>query len=134
RPAWWVGVAGAGGRALARGGAAVADRVREIARVLAAVYRPGDLAEDPPERVAPGALRLVFGVCILPGTAADGEPRGATSHALGGSGSRWTAAGVADTLAQARQARRLAAQLSGEVRAVDAAEVGSVELLLGAGP
>jgi hypothetical protein len=133
-PASVVGVAGAEALALAPGGAAVADRVREIARVLAGVYRPGDLAEDPPERVAPGALRLVFGVSVLPGTAADGEPRGATSHALGGSGSRWTAAGVAGTLAQARQARRLAAQLSGGVRVVDAAEVGSVELLLAAVP
>src|SRR5215470_16996787 len=109
-PAPVVGVAGAEALALAPGGAAVADRVREIARVLAAVYRPGDLAEDPPERVAPGALRLVFGVSVLPGTAADGEPRTATSYAPGGSGSRWSTAGVAGTLAQARQARRLAAR------------------------
>jgi hypothetical protein len=132
-PAAVVGVVGAEALALAPGGAAVADRVREVARVLAGVYRPGDPAEDPPDRVAPGALRLVFGVSVLPGTAADGEPHGATSYALAGS-SRWTAAEVAGTLAQARQARRLAAQLGGGVRVVDAAEVGSVELLLAAVP
>jgi len=133
-PAPVVGVAGAEALALAPGGAAVADRIREVARVLAGVYRPGDPAEGSPDRVAPGALRLVFGVSVLSGAAADGEPRGATSYALGGSGSRWTAAGVAGTLAQARQARRLAAQLGGGVRVVDAAEVGSVELLLAAVP
>ena len=133
-PAPVVGVAGAEALALAPGGAAVADRIREVARVLAGVYRPGDPAEDPPDPVAPGALRLVFGVSVLPGAAVDGGPRGATSYALGGSGSRWTAAGVAGTLAQARQARRLAAQLGGGVRVVDAAEVGSVELLLAAVP
>jgi hypothetical protein len=133
-PAPVVGVAGAEALALAPGGAAVVDRVREIARVLAGVYRPGDPAEDPPDRVAPGALRLVFGVSVLPGTAAGHEPRGAASYALGGSGGRWTAAGVAETLAQARQARRLAAQLGGGVRVVDAADVGSVELLLAAVP
>ena len=133
-PAPVVGVAGAEALALAPGGAAVADRIREVARVLAGVYRPGDPAEGSPDRVAPGALRLVFGVSVLSGAASDGEPRGATSYALGGSGSRWTAAGVAGTLAQARQARRLAAQLGGGVRVVDAAEVGSVELLLAAVP
>jgi hypothetical protein len=133
-PASVVGVAGAEALAFAPGGAVVADRVREVARVLAGVYRPGDPAEDPQDRMAPDALRLVFGLSVLPGTAADGEPRSATSSALGGSGSRWTAAGVAGALAQARQARRLAAQLAGGVRVVDAAEVGSVELLLAAVP
>jgi hypothetical protein len=128
-----VGVAGTEALALAPGGAAVADRVREVARVLGGVYRPGDAAEDPPDRVAPGALRLVFGVSVLPGTPAD-EPHGAASYALGGTGSYWTAAGVAGALAQARQARRLAALLGGGVRVVDAAEVGSVELLLAAVP
>lgn len=131
-PAPVVGVAGPEALALAPGGAAVADRVREIARALAGVYQPGDLAEDPLDRVAPGALRLAFGVSMLPGTA--DEPRAATSHAPGRTGSRWTTAGVADTLAQARQARRLAAQLGGGARLVDAAEIGSVELLLAAVP
>jgi hypothetical protein len=129
-PAPVVGVAGSEALAFAPGGAAVADRVREIARVLAEVYRPA----DPPDRVAPGALRLVFGVSVLPGTPAADEPRAATSYSPGGTGSGWTAAGVAGALAQARQARRLAALLGGGVRVVDAAEVGSVELLLAAVP
>jgi len=133
-PAPVVGVVGAEALALAPGGAAVADRVREAARALAGVYRPGDPAEDSPDRAAPGTLRLAFGVSVLPGTAADGEPRTATSYAPGGTGSRWTAAGVADALAQARQARRLAALLGGGARLVDAADVGSVDLLLAAVP
>jgi len=133
-PASVVGVAGTEALALAPGSAAVADRVREVARALAGVYQPDDLAEDPPERVAPGALSLAFGVSILPGTAAADEPRAASAYAPGGAGSRWTTAGVADALAQARQARRLAAQLGGGARLVDAAEIGSVELLLAAVP
>jgi len=132
-PAPVVGVAGTEALALAPGGTAVADRAREIARVLDGVYRPGD-AEDPPDRVAPGALRLVFGVSVLPGTATGDEPRGATSYPPGGAGSRWTAAGVAGAMAQARQARRLAGLLGGGAPLVDAAEVGSVELLLAAVP
>ena len=131
-PAPVVGVAGTEALALAPGGAAVADRVREAARALGGVYQPGDLAEDPLERTAPGALRLAFGVSILPGTA--DAPRAATSYALGGTGSRWTTAGVAGAMAQARQARRLAAQIGGGARLVDAAEIGSVELLLAAVP
>ena len=132
-PAPVVGVAGTEALALAPGGTAVADRAREIARVLDGVYRPGD-AEDPPDRVAPGALRLVFGVSVLPGTATGDEPRGATSYPPGGAGSRWTAAGVAGAMAQARQARRLAGLLGGGAPLVEAAEVGSVELLLAAVP
>jgi hypothetical protein len=133
-PAPAVGVAGTEALALTPGGAAVADRVRDVARVLAGVYRPGDPAEDTPDRGAPGALRLAFGVSALPVTPAGGEPRAATSYALGGTGSRWTAAGVAGALAQARQARRLAALLGGGAQTVDAADVGSVELLLAAVP
>ncbi len=131
-PAPVVGVAGAEALALAPGGAAVADRAREVAGALAGVYQPGGPPEDPLEWAAPGALRLAFGVSILPGTA--DEPRAATSYAPGGTGSRWTTAGVAGALAQARQARRLAAQLGGGARLVDAAEIGSVELLLAAAP
>jgi hypothetical protein len=133
-PAPVVGVVGAEALALSPGGAAVTDRVREAARALAGVYRPGDPAEDSPDRAAPGALRLAFGVSVLPGTAADGDPRATASYAPGGAGSRWTAAGIADALAQARQARRLAALLGGGARLVDAAEVGSVDLLLAAVP
>jgi DNA-binding PucR family transcriptional regulator len=98
------------------------------------VYRPGDPAGDSLDRVAPGALRLAFGVSVLPGPATDGDPRAAASYAPGGAGGRWTAAGIADALAQARQARRLAALLGGGARLVDAAEVGSVDLLLAAVP
>ena len=133
-PAPVVGVAGAEALALAPGGAAVADRVREVARVLAGVYRPGDPGEGPPDRAAPGALRLAFGVSALPGTPAGGEPRAAASNVLGGAVSRWTVAGVAGALAKARQAGRLAALLGGGAQMVDAAEVGSVDLLLAAVP
>ncbi len=133
-PAPVVGVVGTEALALAPGGAAVADRAREVAGALAGVYRPGDPADDPPDRMVPGALRLAFGVSVLPGTAADGQPRAAMSYAPGGAGSRWTAAGVAGALARARQARRLAALLGGGARLVDAAEVGSVDLLLAAVP
>src|SRR5262249_11364662 len=52
----------------------------------------------------------------------------------GGAGGRWTAAGVAGALAQARQARRLAGLLGGGAPLGDAAEVGSVGLLLAAVP
>jgi hypothetical protein len=131
-PAPVVGVAGTEALALAPGGAGVADRVRDVARALAGVYQPDDPAEDPLDRAAPGALRLAFGVSILPGAA--GESRAAASYAPGGTGSRWTTAGVVGALAQARQARRLAAQIGGGVRLVDAAEIGSVELLLAAVP
>ena len=133
-PAPVVGVVGTEALALAPGGAAVTDRVREVARALAGVYRPGDPVEDSPDRAAPGALRLAFGVSVLPGTAADGDPRADASYAPGGVESRWTAAGIADALARARQARRLAALLGGGPRLVDAAEVGSVDLLLAAVP
>jgi hypothetical protein len=129
-----VGVAAAETLALAPGGAAVADRIREVAGVLAGVYGPGDPAGGPPGRAAPGALRLAFGVSVLTGAAADGELPAATSDALDAPGNGWTACGVAGALAQARQARRLAALLGGGARLVDAAEVGSVELLLAAVP
>ena len=133
-PAPVVGVVGTEALALAPGSAAVADRVRDVAGALAGVYRPGDPADDPPDRMVPGALRLAFGVSVLPGTAADGQPRAAMSYAPGAAGSHWTAAGVAAALARARQARRLAALLGGGARLVDAAEVGSVDLLLAAVP
>src|SRR2546429_9163716 len=75
--------------------------------------------------MAPGALRLAFGVSVLPDTAADGQPRAAVSYAPGGAGSRWTAAGVAGALARARQARRLAAPLGGGAPLVGAGQGGA---------
>ena len=46
----------------------------------------------------------------------------------------WTVAGLGRVLDQARQARRIAALLGGGVRVVDAARLGSVELLLATAP
>ena len=46
----------------------------------------------------------------------------------------WTGAGIGRALAQARQAREVAALLGGGVRVVDAAGLGSVELLLATAP
>jgi DNA-binding PucR family transcriptional regulator len=57
---------------------------------------------------------------------------GEAGHGAGGDG--WTVAGVGRALAQARQARRVAALLGGGVRVVDAAGLGSVELLLATAP
>jgi Purine catabolism regulatory protein-like family/PucR C-terminal helix-turn-helix domain len=58
-------------------------------------------------------LELAFGVSVLPGA-----------------GTGWAVAGVAGAVAQARQARRLAALPGGGVRLVDAAAIGSLPLLL----
>jgi len=127
-------VAGAEALALAPGGAEVADRIRAVTRALAGVYGPGDPAEDPPDRPAPGALGLAFGVSVLTGADGADEPHATTGRPPAGHGTDWTAAGVAAALAQARQARRLAALLGGGARLVDAAEVGSVDLLLAAVP
>jgi hypothetical protein len=127
-------IAGAEALALAPGGAAVLDRVRAVTRALAGVYGPGDPADDAPGRAAPGALRLAFGVSVLTGVAGADDPRGTTGQPPGSDAMDWTAAGVAGALAQARQARRLAALLGGGAQLVDAAEVGSVGLLLAAVP
>jgi hypothetical protein len=130
-PAPVVAVAGAEALALAPGGAAEVDRVRAVTRALAEVYRPGDTTGD---RAAPGALRLAFGVSVLAGPAADDGPHAAAGHPPVGPGKGWTAAGIGGAVAQARQARRLAALLGGGARLVDAAEAGSVGLLLAAVP
>jgi DNA-binding PucR family transcriptional regulator len=71
---------------------------------------------------------------VLAGADGAGEPHATMGHPPAGHGTDWTAAGVAGALAQARQARRLAALLGRGAPLVDAAEVGSVELLLAAVP
>jgi len=79
-------------------------------------------------------LELAFGVNVLPGAAAGrAGSHAAGSYAGGESGNPeagWTVAALSHTLTQARQARRLAALPGGGVRLVDAAAIGSVDLLL----
>ena len=133
-PATVAGVAGAEALALAPGGAAVLDRIRAVTRALAGVYGPRDPADDSPDGAGPGALRLAFGVSMLADAAGAAGPHATVGHPPGGHATEWTAAGVAATLARARQARRLAGLLGGGARLVDAAEVGSVGLLLAAVP
>jgi hypothetical protein len=133
-PAPVAAVAGGEALALAPGGLVALDRIRAVTRALAGVYGPGDPADDPPDHAVPGALRLAFGMTMLAGAAGADEPNATMGHAPGSHAAPWTAAGVAGALAQARQARRLAALLGAGARLVDAAEVGSVELLLAAVP
>jgi DNA-binding PucR family transcriptional regulator len=76
-------------------------------------------------------LELAFGVSVL-AVGARAVPS-AGSHAGGdaaGNRAGWTVAGIAGAVARARQARRLAALARGGVRLVDAAQIGSVGLLL----
>ena len=141
-PAPVAGVTGGEAVALCPGGAAVLDQIRDVARALAGAYRPGDGAPEQagahgpgdgaPETAAPapGAASLAFGVSVLP--AGDGEPHSGPGPA--GLPGRWTVAGLRRALARARQARRVAALLGGGVRLVDAAGLGSVELLLATAP
>ena len=112
-PAPVAGVSGAEAVALAPGGEDVLGPVRDAVAALARVPR----------------LELALGVSVLPG----GAGPAAGSHAGGdaaGPGAGWTVAGVCQTVAQARQARRLAALPGGGVRLVDAAGIGSLPLLL----
>ena len=119
-PAPVAGAFGAEAVGLAPGGADVLGRVRVAAAALAQV--PG--------------LELAFGVSVLAdgpvaASARAGHPAG--SYAGGDAASqraRWTVAGIAGTVARARQARRLAVLSGGGVRLVDAAQIGSVGLLL----
>ena len=118
-PAPVVGVHGSEALALAPGGEQAAGRLRDAVGVLGRL--PG--------------LELAFGISVLPGTGAAGR---AGSHAAGSyagdeGGSPeagWAVAGISHAVAQARQARRLAALPGGGVRLVDAAAIGSVGLLL----
>jgi purine catabolism regulatory family protein/PucR-like helix-turn-helix protein len=149
-----AGVHGGAAVALASGGAAALDRFRDMTGKLAGVYGPGvpgDVAQGqlpgsalggypgdapgPSTAVPPDSLCLAFGVSVLPaGTAQHGphaadDPAGPDAAETG-----WTVAGIARALARARQARRIAALLGGGVRVVDAARLGSVELLLATAP
>jgi Purine catabolism regulatory protein-like family/PucR C-terminal helix-turn-helix domain len=129
-----TGVAGGTAVALAPGDLAVLDRIRDVTRELAAVYGPGA-----PGDVAPVSLCLAFGVSVLPGGAVPHGPQAGDGPAglVGGAGSLaagWTVAGLGRALDQARQAQRIAALLGGGVRVVDAARLGSVELLLATAP
>jgi len=125
-PAPVAGVTGGEAVALCPGDGAVVDRIRDVARALAGAYGPDGGA---PERAGaePGTPSLAFGVSVLP--AGDGEP-----HPGGGRSPRWTAAGLRRALARARQAGRVAALLGAGVRLVDAAGLGSVDLLLATAP
>jgi Purine catabolism regulatory protein-like family/PucR C-terminal helix-turn-helix domain len=130
-PAPVAGVSGCEAVALVPGGG-VRDRIEAVTRALAGVYGPA--AALPP---AQGSLGLAFGVSVVVGQAGEeGTPAagGEAGHGVGGDTAGWTVAGIGRALAQARQARRIAALLGGGVRVVDAAGLGSVELLLATAP
>ena len=133
-PAALAGVSGCEAVALVPGGGAP-DRIAAVTRVLADAYGPvpGVAAALP---AAHGALGLAFGVSVLPGPPGEeGTPAtGEAGHGAGGDTAGWTVAGIARAVAQARQARRVAALLGGGVRVVDAAGLGSVDLLLATAP
>jgi hypothetical protein len=144
--------------ALAPGGPAALARIRDVTRELAGVYGPGVRADVVPGRwpggapggylgdepglsaaVPPDSLCLAFGVSVLSGGAAQNGPQADNGPAGPGSGAGgpaacWTVAGIGQALAQARQARQVAALLGGGVRVVDAAALGSVDLLLATAP
>jgi hypothetical protein len=133
-PAPFAGVSGCEAVALVPGG--VRDRIEAVTRALGGVYgpTPGAPGAFP---AAQGALGLAFGVSVLAGQAGEeGTPAagGEAGHGAGGDAAGWTVAGIGRALAQARQARRVAALLGGGVRVVDAAGLGSIELLLATAP
>jgi hypothetical protein len=132
-PAPVAGVSGCEAVALVPGGG-VLDRIEAMTRPLGGVHGPGMAAALP---AAQGALSLAFGVSMLAGPAGEeGTPAtgGEAGHGPSGGASGWTVAAVGRHLAQARQARRIAALLGGGVRVVDAVRLGSVELLLATAP
>ncbi len=137
-----AGVHGGTAVALAPGGPAVLDRIRDVTRELAAVYgpgAPGDVAGPSAAVPAPASLCLAFGVSVLPGGAVPHGPQAGDGPAGPGGGAGdpevgWTVAALGRALDQAHQARRIAALLGGGVRVVDAARLGSVELLLATAP
>jgi hypothetical protein len=129
-PAPVAGACGAEAVALARGGEEVVARLREDVGALARV--PGLGLAFGVSAVAGGAMA---GGAVATGgaAAAGGAVAAAGSHAGGEAaapGTGWTVAGLAHALAEARQARRLAAVLGRGVHLVDAAQIGSVGLLL----
>ena len=156
-PAPVAGVSGCEAVALAPGGAGVLDRIGAVTRILAGAYgsrAPGDVAPGatlgwspgrlpaaypgdvpgPPVAgaAAPAPLCLAFGVSVLSGGATPDSTQ--AGDGPGGPEAGWTAAGIGLAVAQARQARRIAALLGGGAHVVDAAGLGSVELLLATAP
>ena len=130
-PAPVAGVSGCEAVALAPGGAGVLDRLGAVTRVLAGAYGPGAPGDAAPG-AAPAPLCLAFGVSVLSGGASPGSMQ--AGDGPGGPEAGWTAAGIGLAVAQARQARRIAALLGGGAHVVDAAGLGSVELLLATAP
>ena len=130
-PAPVAGVSGCEALALVPGGTGVLDRLGAVTRVLAGAYGPG-APGDPAPGAAPAPLCLAFGVSVLSGGASPGSMQ--AGDGPGGPEAGWTAAGIGLAVAQARQARRIAALLGGGVHVVDAAGLGSVELLLATAP
>jgi hypothetical protein len=105
----------------------------------------GPVTEEPGRRPSGGSGPWGPGACprgggVLPPASTagpaeeEGTPPAGGEAGHGGGGDGWTVAGVGRALAQARQARRVAALLGGGVRVVDAAGLGSVELLLATAP
>ena len=134
-PAPVAGVSGCEAVALVPGGG-VLDRIESVTGALAGTYGPVAGMADA-VTAARGTLGLAFGVSVLSGQAGEeGTPAGGgeAGHGAGGYAVGWTVAGIGRALAGARQARRVAALLGGGVRVVDAAGLGSVELLLATAP
>jgi len=134
-PAPVAGVPGCEAVALVPGGGAL-GRIEAAARALAGAYGPVPaMAGALP--AARGTLSLAFGVSVLAGPGGqEGTPAAGAEggHGAGGDAAGWTVAGIGRVLAQASQARRVAALLGAGVRVVDAAGLGSVELLLATAP
>ena len=116
-PASVAGVRGGEAVALAPGGEDVVTRLTDEVSSLAYVPGPG----------------LAFGVSAVPGGAAAAGGAAAGGGAAAPAGG-WTVGGLSHALAEAHQARRLAAVPGRGVRLVDAAQIGSVGLLLGMVP
>ena len=130
-PAPVAGVSGCEAVALVPGGG-VLDRIESVTGALAGAYGPVAGMADA-VTAARGTLGLAFGVSVLADQAGEDGPPATGGEAVHGADG-WTVAGIGRALAQARQARRIAALLGGGVRVVDAAGLGSVELLLATAP
>jgi hypothetical protein len=126
-PAPVAGVSGCEAVALVSGGG-VLDRVEAVTRALAGAYGPVGAVPS-----AQGRLGLAFGISVLARRAGEQDTPAAGGEAVHGADG-WTVAGIGRALAQARQARRIAALLGDGVHVVDAAGLGSVELLLATAP
>jgi len=134
-PAPVAGVSGCEAVALVPGGG-VLDRIESVTGALAGAYGPVAGMADA-VTAARGTLGLAFGVSVLSGQAGEEGTQaggGEAGHGAGGYAAGWTVAGIGRALARARQARQVAALLGGGVRVVDAAGLGSVELLLATAP